>query len=103
MSSTVSSETKVSSEKHGKSKTPEAHYELPSVETLKEAGDLKIKDEYGKEIQFSSLYQGKSGQQLIVFIRHFFCGVCPEPRASALAVRQANMLNSRTAKTTCEP
>ena len=65
----------VSSEKHGKSKIPEEHYELPSEQTLSEAGELMIKDEYGKEVPFKSLYEGKDGQRLIIFIRHFFCGV----------------------------
>lgn len=69
----------VHSEKHGKSKTPEEHYELPSLETLHEAGELMIKDEYGKEVPFKSLYEGKKGQQLIIFIRHFFCGVRTYP------------------------
>ena len=52
-----------------------AHYKLPDASTLKEAGELSIKDENGKEIQFKSLYEGKPGRQLIVFIRHFYCGV----------------------------
>lgn len=62
---------------HGKGQ-PEQHYELPSAETIKEAGDLKIKDEYGREIPFKQLYDGKSGQHLIIFIRHFFCGSCED-------------------------
>ena len=52
-----------------------AHYTLPDARTLKEAGDLPIKDENGGEIQFKSLYEDKPGRQLIVFIRHFYCGV----------------------------
>ena len=65
----------VKSERHGIARKPEEHYELPSAETLKEAGELMLKDEYGKEVQFKTLYEGKSGQRLIIFIRHFFCGV----------------------------
>lgn len=65
-------------EKYGKAKVPEEHYELPSIETLKEAGELMIKDEYGKETPFKSLYEGKGGQRLIIFIRHFFCGSCED-------------------------
>ena len=62
---------------YGKGKD-QPHYELPNAQTLEEAGELKIKDEYGKEIQFKNLYANKQGQQnLIIFIRHFFCGVCP--------------------------
>ena len=60
---------------YGKGKD-QPHYELPNAKTLEEAGELKIKDEYGKEIQFKNLYANKQGQQnLIIFIRHFFCGV----------------------------
>ena len=66
----------VSSKKHGMSKNEEPHYELPDAQTLKEAGELWIYDESGAHIQFKQLYENKKGtQQLIVFIRHFFCGV----------------------------
>ena len=66
----------VSSKKHGRSKNEEPHYELPDAQTLKQAGELWIYDESGAHIQFKQLYENKKGmQQLIVFIRHFFCGV----------------------------
>jgi hypothetical protein len=66
----------VSQDKHGKGKH-EPHYELPDAKALQEAGELMIKDEHGKEVTFKSLYEDKSGtQQLIIFVRHFFCGVC---------------------------
>jgi hypothetical protein len=52
-----------------------AHYQLPDASTLKKVGELPVKDENGKEIQFKSLYEDKPGRQLIVFIRHFYCGV----------------------------
>ena len=54
---------------------PRDNYTPPSAEVLQQAGDLKIKDESGNEVAFKSLYEGQSGRQLIVFIRHFFCGV----------------------------
>ena len=57
-----------------------AHYALPDAGTLKEVGELLIKDENGKEMQFKSLYEDPSGRQLIVFIRHFYCGVRCIPR-----------------------
>jgi hypothetical protein len=57
-------------------KTKGEHYTIPSVETLEAAGDLAIKDEHGKAIPFKSVYEGQTGRQLIVFIRHFYCGVC---------------------------
>ncbi|KAF2483805.1 hypothetical protein BDY17DRAFT_115664 [Neohortaea acidophila] len=68
----------VHSSKHGKSKVPEEHYELPSAQTLQEAGELEVADEYGRKVQFKKLYDSKGGQQLIVFIRHFFCGNCED-------------------------
>ena len=62
--------------KRGKSKNDEPHYEIPDAQTLQEAGDLMIKDEWGKEIPFKTLYDNKPGtQQLIIFIRHFFSSV----------------------------
>ena len=79
--------------KHGKGKQ-EPQYELPDAKTLEEAGELLIKDEYGKEVPFKSLYEGKGGQQLIVFTRHFFCGV------SCAALTAASNTLSRTTLTT---
>jgi hypothetical protein len=65
-----------SNDKHGKSSKHEPHYELPDEQTWKEAGELMIKDEHGKEVPFKSLYENQGNtQQLIIFIRHFFCGV----------------------------
>lgn len=52
------------------------NYAIHDAKTLQEAGELKIKDESGKEVAFKSLYEVQPGRQLIVFIRHFFCGVC---------------------------
>lgn len=57
-------------------------YKLPNAKTLQEAGELKIQDENGTEVPFRSLYEGKPGRQLIVFIRHFFCGVSTKQSAS---------------------
>ena len=51
------------------------NYALHDEKTLQEVGELKVKDESGKEVPFKSLYEGQPGRQLIVFIRHFFCGV----------------------------
>lgn len=58
-------------------KTP-SHRELPSKQVLEEAGNITIKDKDGNEIPFKSLYLDKPQEerQLIVFVRHFFCGVC---------------------------
>ncbi|KXT02722.1 hypothetical protein AC578_5430 [Pseudocercospora eumusae] len=57
-----------------------SHRELPSPQALAQAGDLKIKDQDGNEIPFKQLYTGKADneRQLIIFIRHFFCGSCEQ-------------------------
>lgn len=56
-----------------------SHRQLPTPEALEEASEIKIKDKDGNEVAFKSLFIGKpeSERQLIVFIRHFFCGVRP--------------------------
>ena len=59
----------------GTDATDKSQYTLPSAKTLIEVGDLPIKDENGKESLFKSLYENQPGRQLIVFIRHFYCGV----------------------------
>lgn len=53
----------------------EAQYKLPDEKTMIQAGDMMIKDEEGEEFPFKSLYENQPGRQLIVFIRHFYCGV----------------------------
>ena len=79
-------------------------YELPDAQTLKEAGECKIKDEYGREIPFKQLYEGKEGQRLIIFIRHFFCGVClPFTFPEDQCCNSTTNIRSRAAKTTSAP
>jgi len=51
----------------------EAHAK-PDEKILQEAGELEILDESGKAITFDQLYNTEN-RQVIVFIRHFFCGV----------------------------
>jgi len=46
----------------------------PDQKTLQEAGELEVFDESGKAITFDQLYNTE-GRQVVVFIRHFFCGV----------------------------
>jgi hypothetical protein len=46
----------------------------PDEKTLREAGDLEVLDESGKAIAFNQLYNTE-GRRVIVYIRHFFCGV----------------------------
>ncbi|KAF2666078.1 hypothetical protein BT63DRAFT_416499 [Microthyrium microscopicum] len=52
---------------------------LPSDEELKIAGAIPIFDSNGNSRPFKSLYEGPTSigeQQLVVFVRHFFCGAC---------------------------
>ncbi|KJY01190.1 hypothetical protein TI39_contig301g00015 [Zymoseptoria brevis] len=81
-------------------KAPDAHRELPSKETVQKAGEHMIKDETGNEIAFKTLYADKPAdeRQLIVFVRHFFCGSC-ELYTQALA-RDLPLDKLAAAKTT---
>ncbi|QIW95633.1 hypothetical protein AMS68_001151 [Peltaster fructicola] len=56
----------------------DAHYELPTTTAIQEAGDLPLLDENGNSIPLKSLWTGEnaSGRQLIIFVRHFYCGLC---------------------------
>lgn len=52
---------------------------LPTDEELAAAGDFLLYDADRKPCTFKSLYTGPDNEgtrQLIVFIRHFYCGVC---------------------------
>ncbi|MCJ1233993.1 hypothetical protein MMC14_001951 [Varicellaria rhodocarpa] len=54
---------------------------LPSKKDLAKCDDLPVVDSNGKSYSFKSLYSsGKTGRRvLILFIRHFFCGVNSGP------------------------
>jgi hypothetical protein len=58
---------------------------LPSEKELATAGDLLVLDSKGQSRPFKELYQGEgvAPRQLIIFIRHFFCGVCLSYSSSA--------------------
>jgi hypothetical protein len=51
--------------------------DIPTPETLKKVEDYVVLDRHGKTHTFKSLYKGKNVARrvLIIFIRHFFCGV----------------------------
>ncbi|KAI5369232.1 Putative peroxiredoxin-like 2A/B/C, Thioredoxin-like superfamily [Septoria linicola] len=70
----------------GASLADDQRRELPPRAALDEAGNVLIKDKTGKEVAFKSLYTDRPAeeQQLIIFIRHFFCGSC-EQYVKALA------------------
>lgn len=52
-----------------------SHYDLPDAKTVEEAGELDVLDKDGKKIRFKSLYAEQGKKHVIIFIRHFFCGV----------------------------
>jgi len=47
---------------------------LPTEAQLKAAAAIEIRDEQGNKVPFGSLYE--SQKTVVVFIRHFFCGIC---------------------------
>ena len=52
---------------------------LPSKSTLEKVADLPVFGVDGKTVPFKSLYwsdTSESRKVMIIFIRHFFCGVC---------------------------
>jgi hypothetical protein len=52
--------------------------DVPSDDALRAIAELPILDEKGNSRPFKSLYSGSQAlgeQQLIIFVRHFFCGV----------------------------
>lgn len=73
---------------------PDAHRALPDKKAVEAAGELLIKDGKGNEIAFKSLFADKPAgeKQLIVFVRHFFCGV-----------RQSISPNLRNDQADCSP
>jgi len=62
--------------------TAEEHdqYDVPNALIQHEAGELSILDEHGNKTAFNTLYAATAGsgeRHVIVFIRHFYCGVSP--------------------------
>ena len=55
--------------------------EIPSQEVLKSVGNMTVLDKDGKTVPFKNLYTGPNVTRrvLIIFIRHFFCGVRLSP------------------------
>lgn len=57
--------------------TVDVNDDLPSEKDLKKVEDLLVLDAQGQSRPFKELYQAPlvAPRQLIIFIRHFFCGV----------------------------
>lgn len=55
--------------------------ELPSAETIRKLEDHTVLDADGKSHTFKSLYSGTNVARrvLVIFVRHFFCGVRRSP------------------------
>jgi hypothetical protein len=49
----------------------------PSVDTIRKVENYPILDNKGEKHSFKSIYDGpdSTGRVLVIFIRHFFCGV----------------------------
>jgi hypothetical protein len=56
--------------------------ELPSPELVKKIGEFMVLDKDGKSLPFRNIYSGPNvvRRVLVIFIRHFFCGVSLVPR-----------------------
>lgn len=59
----------------------DSNNELPSAATLRKIENYVVLDRDGKSHPFKSLYTGRhvARRVLIIFVRHFFCGVSPNP------------------------
>lgn len=60
--------------------TVEVNNDIPSEKDLARVDDLVVLDSKGASRPFKDLYKGSgvAPRQLIIFIRHFFCGNCQE-------------------------
>lgn len=80
---------------------------LPGIETVRALQDHLVLDKEGKTRTFRSLYDGKNSARrvLVVFIRHFFCGVCDpgDPLSTPFAMLAWTNTGTRTARTTSAP
>jgi hypothetical protein len=58
----------------------DSNNEIPSAETLRKIENYVVLDRDGRTHPFKSLYSGKhvARRVLVIFVRHFFCGVCQE-------------------------
>jgi len=55
--------------------------DVPSEDLVAKIASYPVYDGEGKEVPFRSLYEGSDGEKethktLVVFMRHFYCGVC---------------------------
>lgn len=59
----------------------EVNDDIPSEEQIAKVADFPVLDVDGKEVPFRSVYEGdrekKINKVLVIFVRHFYCGVSP--------------------------
>lgn len=68
--------------------------EIPSKETIAKVAEYRLQDKHGKLTPFKDLYRG-SGQKrrvLVIFIRHFYCGVS---LSIFLSLSETSVISSR--------
>lgn len=88
---------------HGDAAATSAHRELPDEKTLAEAGEIMIKDKDGKDVPLKSLWSSndQNDKHLVIFIRHFFCGV--RPTHLALSLNRTKQARTQHANTEASP
>jgi hypothetical protein len=79
--------------------------EIPSQEVLRKVESMLVLDKDGKTRPFKTLYSGPNVARrvLIIFIRHFFCGVCFLSPRNRCTKSELTLAFTRTAKNIFEP
>jgi hypothetical protein len=52
--------------------------DIPSESTVTAIADLPVLDKDGGKVPFKSLYSPEGHRTLLIFIRHFYCGLCED-------------------------
>ena len=57
--------------------TNKSNEKPPTADVIKKAEDHTVLDKQGEKLSFKSIYDGPESAErvLVIFIRHFFCGV----------------------------
>jgi len=67
---------------------------IPTPQVLSEVSALEIFDVNGGKLRFGTLFE--SEKAIIVFIRHFFCGVCQEYVVQLASISQEALAQAQT-------
>ncbi|EIM83215.1 uncharacterized protein STEHIDRAFT_148818 [Stereum hirsutum FP-91666 SS1] len=68
--------------------------ELPTPQTLQEIAKVEVWDEDGNKVPFGSIYGEEKA--VVVFIRHFFCGLCQQYTSQLAAVKSEALQAANT-------